>query len=81
MLLFPSPAVCSNFYMELLNPSFPNRYAEYLQREGKLDDVRKGLELNKGVLLCGRVRPEYLHDELRPSAPLRKLLKPLRTTG
>ena len=71
ILLFPTPAVCSNFYMELLNPRFPNRYAEYLQREDKLDEVRKGLELGKGALRCGRVVPEFLHDRLRPSAPLR----------
>ena len=39
ILLFPSPAVCSNFYMELLNPNFPNQYADYLQREGKMNAV------------------------------------------
>ena len=71
VLLFPSPAVCSNFYMELLNHRFPNKYADYLQREGKLDDVRSSLELKRGGLLCGRVRKEYLDDPLRPSAPLR----------
>jgi hypothetical protein len=47
------------------------RYAEYLAREDKLGAVRKGLELTSGVLRSGRVRPEYLHDPLRPSAPLR----------
>lgn len=71
LLLFPSAAVCSNFYMELLNPRFPNRYADFLQREGKLGEVRKNLELRKGGLMCGRVRPEFLNDDLRPSAPLR----------
>jgi hypothetical protein len=71
VLLFPSPAVCSNFYMELLNHRFPNRYAEYLQREKKLDAVRSGLELKRGGLMCGRVCQEFLDDPLRPSAPLR----------
>ena len=71
ILLFPSPAVCSNFYMELLSHRFPNRYADYLQREGKLDDVRNNLELRRGGLMCGRVRKELLDDPLRPSAPLR----------
>lgn len=71
IMLFPSPAVCSNFYMELLNPRFPNRYAEFLQREDKLDDVRSSLELKRGGLLCGRVRKELIDDPLRPSAPLR----------
>jgi hypothetical protein len=71
VLLFPSPAVCSNFYMELLNHNFPNQYADYLQREGKLDDVRSSLELKRGGLMCGRVRKEFLDDPLRPSAPLR----------
>ena len=47
------------------------RFAEYLQREGLTGDVRKGLELTNGVLRSGRVRPEYLHSEYRPSAPLR----------
>ena len=71
ILLFPSPAVCSNFYMELLNHRFPNRYADFLQREGKLDEVRSNLELKGGGLMCGRVRKEFLNDEQRPSAPLR----------
>lgn len=33
--------------------------------------MRKGLELTSGILRSGRVRPEYLYDSLRPSAPLR----------
>ena len=47
------------------------RFADYLQREGKLDDVRANLELKRGGLLCGRVRKELLDDPLKPSAPLR----------
>ena len=54
-----------------LRTPWTSRYAEYLAREDKLGAVRKGLELTSGILRCGRVRPEYLHDPLRPSAPLR----------
>jgi hypothetical protein len=70
ILLFPTPAVCSNFQQELLDPKFPNRYAHYLHAEGKLGSVRKGLELS-GCLMHGRVRPEFVSSERRPSAPLR----------
>ncbi|KAL3928708.1 MAG: hypothetical protein SGPRY_002276 [Prymnesium sp.] len=69
--IFPTTAVCNNFYAELIDPKFPNRYAEYLARADKLTKVRKGLELTSGILRSGRVRPEYLYDSLRPSAPLR----------
>ena len=70
LLVFPTPAVCTNFYTELLNAKFPNRYAEYVQRDKPVGTVRKGLEL-AGALRCGRVLEEYLEDEERPSAPLR----------
>ena len=69
--IFPTTAVCNNFYMELLDPKFPNRYAEWLAREDKIDDVRKSLEMAKGVLKSGRVTESYRLDPLRPSAPLR----------
>ena len=48
------------------------RYAQYLYKEKKVGpDVRKGLELTKGVLKSGRVSDSYLYDDARPSAPLR----------
>lgn len=46
------------------------RFADYLKREEKPDQVRKHLEL-PGVLRGGRVADEYLRNKLRPSAPLR----------
>ena len=56
ILIFPTTSVANNFYSELRNPLFPNRYDNYLQtlaRSNKLGqhqlDSRKALEL-KGEL-------------------------------
>ena len=43
LLIFPTTAVCKNFYREVRNPAFPNRYAAYLEM------VASGRGLHSGV--------------------------------
>ena len=80
LLIFPTPSVCANFYRELRDPKFPNRYASYLRRldearqggwrPGDAVDTKKSLELH-GILKHGCVAREYLEHDVLPSAPLR----------
>ena len=39
VLIFPTPSVCANFYRELRDPKWPNRYSDYLQR---LEEATRG---------------------------------------
>ena len=76
--IFPTSAVCANFYKELQKPHFPNRYADYLGRLQRIGaatgmvelPARKALELPH-ILRHGRVPDEFLHAADLPSAPLR----------
>ena len=78
LAIFPTSAVCANFYKELQKPHFPNRYASYLERLQTLAaarseqqlPARKALELPH-ILRHGRVPDEFLNDPELPSAPLR----------
>jgi len=80
LLIFPTTAVCKNFYREVRNPAFPNRYAAYLdmvesgraqlpQPKGHVHsthgDARRGLEL-LGILRNGQVRDEFLRHPDHP---------------
>ncbi len=69
ILLFPNKTVCDNFYRELREPKFPNRYANYLDAISE-PDARKGLELH-GLIKMGCVPEAYLDAPALPSAPLR----------
>ena len=73
MAIFPTAAVCANFYREIQRDIFPNRYAAYLD---KLPDTMRHLPTKKALelphlLRHGRVPPEFLSDPDLPSAPLR----------
>jgi hypothetical protein len=72
--------VCKNFYREVRNPAFPNRYAAYLdmvesgraqlpQPKGHVHsthgDARRGLEL-LGILRNGQVHDEFLRHPDHP---------------
>ena len=80
LLIFPTAAVCANFYRELRDDKFPNRYARYLDRledaqrtsyrRAAQADAKKSLELG-GILQKGCVTREYLRHDILPSAPLR----------
>ena len=73
MAIFPTAAVCQNFYKELKDPRFPNRFASYLDHgPTSLRDLpaRKALELPY-ILRHGRVPDEFLLNPDLPSAPLR----------
>ena len=71
ILLFPTVAICRNFYRELRDPRFPNRYAQYLDLLGSAGaDAKRALNL-PGIMRRGRVKPEYRNHPLLPSAPLR----------
>ena len=73
MAIFPTNAVCANFYKELKDPRFPNRYAAYLESGPaglRALPERKALELPY-ILRRGRVPEEFLHSGQLPSAPLR----------
>ena len=75
ILLFPTQAVSKNFYRELRNPRFPNRYAQYLDMldsgpSASTFEAKPALEL-KGILRRGVVRADYRAHPRLPSAPLR----------
>ena len=75
IVIFPVTAVADNFYRELRNPHFPNRYNSYLAMldratAGSELDTRKALALH-GRLWKGRVDSRFLDDPMLPSAPLR----------
>jgi hypothetical protein len=79
--VFPTDAVCKNFYREL--GKFPNRYAKFFQQrqgekaDGVALDMRDVLEM-KGLFRKGVVTPSFVsqwqrtHPTARPpAAPLR----------
>ena len=77
IVIFPTSAVCNNFYRELRKAELPNRYSTYLDKVGLPQrfatggsPTKKALEL-QGILKKGRVAQPYLDLPERPSAPLR----------